>query len=275
LTEKRAVIEPDHQQLSCVQQCQLLALPRSTYYYEPVSASPEELDLMARIDKFHFQYPMYGSRRLAHQFGISRDKTKRLMRDLHLVATYPRPRTTIPNHEHKKFPYLLRDVVPNRPNHIWSTDITYIGLSLGFVYLTAIIDWYSRMILAWRLSNTMDVGFCIDCLDEALDRYGEPEFFNSDQGSQFTSPKFLDRFADHSTRISMDGRGRWLDNVFIERFWWTAKYECTHLQGFETLPELRVGLEEFMAWYNDERIHQSLLYNVPSKVYSGEVVFEK
>jgi putative transposase len=250
----------------------LIALPRSTFYYEPIPATPEELDLMARIDKFHFQYPMYGSRRLAHQFGISRDKAKRLMQDLHLVATYPKRKTTVLNHQHKKFPYLLRDVVPTHPNHIWSTDITYIGLSLGFVYLTAIIDWYSRMILSWRLSNTMDVGFCVDCLEEAFECYGEPEFFNSDQGSQFTSPKFLDCFAGRSTKNSMDGRGRWLDNVCIERFWWTAKYECTNLQGFETLPELQVGLEEFMSWYNEERIHQSLLYNVPSRVYSGEVV---
>jgi putative transposase len=215
---------------------------------------------------------MYGSRRLAHQFGISRDKARRLMQVLHLAATYPKPRTTIANKEHKKFPYLLRDVVPSYPNHIWSTDITYIGLSLGFVYLTAIIDWYSRKILSWRLSNTMDVGFCIDCLDEAFDLYGEPEFFNSDQGSQFTSPKFLDRFAGRKTRNSMDGRGRRLDNVCIERFWWTAKYECTNLQGFETLPELQVGLEEFMHWYNEERIHSSLSYNVPSAVYSGAAV---
>jgi len=230
---------------------------------------------MARIDRFHFEYPMYGSRRLAHQFGISRDKATRLMQVLHLVATYPKPRTTIANKEHKKFPYLLRGVLPSYPNHIWSTDITYIGLRLGFVYLTAIIDWYSRMILSWRLSNTMDVGFCIDCLDEAFDRYGEPEFFNSDQGSQFTSPRFLDRFAGRSTKNSMDGRGRWLDNVYIERFWWTAKYECMHLQGFETLPEVQVGLERFMHWYNHERIHSSLLYHVPSAVYSGAAVLAK
>ena len=142
--EKRLAIEQEHTILSCRRQCQLLELPRSTYYYEPVLATPEELDLMARIDRFHFEHPMYGSRRLAHQFGISRDKTRRLMQDLHIVATYPKRRTTIPNSNHKKYPYLLRDIVPLRPNHIWSTDITYIGLSLGFVYLTAIIDWYSR-----------------------------------------------------------------------------------------------------------------------------------
>jgi putative transposase len=228
---------------------------------------------MKRFDRFHFEHPMFGSRRHAAQFGISRDKAIRLMRDLHLVATYPKRRTTIPNPDHKKFPYLLRDVVPKRPNHIWSTDITYIGLSLGFVYLTAIIDWYSRMILSWRLSNTMDVNFCIECLDEAFENYGDPEFFNSDQGSQFTSPKFLQRFDGRSTKNSMDGRGRWLDNVYIERFWWTAKYECTHLHGFETLPKLQQGLEGFMSWYNDKRIQSSLLYHVPSDVYFGKIVF--
>jgi putative transposase len=249
-------------------------LPRSTFYYEPVLATKEELDLMARVDRFHFDYPMYGSRRLAHQFGISRDKAKRLMQDLHLVATYPKKRTTIPNHEHKKFPYLLRGVVPLHPNHIWSTDITYIGLSLGFVYLTAIIDWYSRKILSWRLSNTMDVNFCIECLDEAFYHYGEPEIFNSDQGSQFTSERFLSRFNGRSTRNSMDGRARWLDNVYIERFWWTAKYECARLHGFETLPKLQKGLKHFMHWYNDERIHSSLAYCVPSDVYSGKIVFD-
>jgi len=211
---------------------------------------------------------MYGSRRLAKQFDISREKANRLMHDLHIAATYPTPRTSVSNREHKKFPYLLWGVVPSHPNHIWSTDITYIGLSLGFVYLTAIIDWYSRMILSWRLSNTMDVGFCIDCLEEAFANYGEPVFFNSDQGSQYTSSAFLDRFVGRSTRNSMDGRGRWLDNVYIERFWWTAKYECTYLQGFESLPELQCGLESFMRWYNTERLHSSLGYRVPLVVYA-------
>ena len=270
LDQKRSIIE-SHPTLTCVRQCQLLDLPRSTFYYEPVPATKEELALMAKIDRFHFEHPVYGSRRLAHQFGISRDKARRIMHDLHIVATYPKKRTTIPNKDHKKYPYLLRGVVPLYPNHIWSTDITYIGLSLGFVYLTAIIDWYSRMILSWRLSNTMDTNFCVECLDEAFEYYGEPEYFNTDQGSQYTSTKFLDRFAGRSTKNSMDGRGRWVDNVYIERFWWTAKYEYTHLQGFETLPELQAGLEWFMHWYNNERIHSSLEHHVPSAVYSGAV----
>ena len=191
---------------------------------------------MARVDRFHFEYPMYGSRRLAHQFGISRDKTRRLMQDLHIVATYPKRKTTIPHHDHKKFPYLLRGVVPLDPNHIWSTDITYIGLSLGFVY------WKRRQIADGsrrkRISCSSLLLSAVCCLPSHT---GEPEIFNSDQGSQFTSPKFLHRFVGRSTKNSMDGRGRWLDNVDIERFWWTAKYECTHLHGFESLPELQKG----------------------------------
>lgn len=194
------------------------------------------------------------------------------MRVLHLVATYPKRKTTVPNQEHKKYPYLLRNVIPLYPNHIWSTDITYIGLAHGFAYLTAIIDWFSRMILAWRLSNTMDTNFCIDCLDEAFEHYGEPEFFNTDQGSQYTCPRFLNMFAGRVTKNSMDGKGRWLDNVYIERFWWTAKYECTHLRGFETLPELHAGLEKFMNWYNNDRIHSSLSYFKPADVYFGRSV---
>jgi putative transposase len=227
---------------------------------------------MARFDRFHFEHPRFGSRRMGVMFDLSRSRAARLMQVLHLVATYPKRKTTLPNQDHKKYPYLLRNVIPLYPNHIWSTDITYIGLARGFAYLTAIIDWYSRMILSWRLSNTMDVGFCVECLDEAFDLYGEPEFFNSDQGSQFTCKRFLDRFSGRATKNSMDGRGRWLDNVYIERFWWTAKYECAHLYGFETMSELHVGLGKFMNWYNNERIHSSLSYNIPSVVYAGEVV---
>lgn len=224
---------------------------------------------MEKIDRFHFEEPTFGARRIGRQFGISRSHAARLMRDLHLVATYPKKRTTIPNKDHKKFPYLLRGIVPKYPNHIWSTDITYIALARGFMYLTAIIDWYSRMILAWRLSNTMEANFCIDCLEEAFENFGEPEFFNSDQGVQFTCNKFLNSFAGRRTKNSMDGKGRWLDNVYIERFWWTAKYECTHLRGFETPLELQSGLERFMNWYNNGRIHSSLSYFKPADVYFG------
>jgi putative transposase len=226
---------------------------------------------MKRFEKFHFEHPYFGSRRLAVQFGLSRDKAHRLMQVLHIIATYPQPKTTIPNQEHKKYPYLLRHIVPNYPNHIWSTDITYLPLEQGFMYLTAIIDWYSRMILSWRLSNTMDVNFCAECLQEAFDRFGEPEYFNSDQGVQFTSQKFQQLFAGHATKISMDGKGRWVDNVFIERFWWTLKYEDAYLKRYDNVRALSVGLQEFMNWYNNERIHSSLSYKKPAEVYFGNV----
>lgn len=218
------------------------------------------------------KHPEYGSRRIAKEFSISRDKSIRLMRLMHLVATYQKPRTTISNKEHKKFPYLLRGVKIIRPNQAWSTDITYIGLAQGFLYLTAIIDWYSRMILAWRLSNTMEADFCVECLDEALANFGEPEIFNTDQGVQFTCNKFLDRFKGRSTKNSMDGKGRWIDNVYIERFWRTLKYEHVFLHRYESPRELHVGLAGFFDWYNNGRIHSSLSYNKPSDVYRCRVV---
>ncbi|MDR3108468.1 MAG: IS3 family transposase, partial [Planctomycetaceae bacterium] len=229
------MIDTDDKLFNITQQCELLDVPRSSFYYEPIPLTAAELELMERFERFHFEHPFYGSRRMAVEFGMSRTKAARLMRDMHIVATYPKKRTTIPNSEHTKFPYLLRGVVPQRPNHIWSTDITYIALSQGFMYLTAIIDWYSRMILSWRLSNTMDVNFCVECLQDALDNFDEPEFFNSDQGSQYTSEKFLRCFAGHATKNSMDGKGRWVDNVIMERFWWTAKYEHIHLRGHESV----------------------------------------
>jgi putative transposase len=227
---------------------------------------------MNRIDEFHFEHPEYGSRRLAHQFKMSRDKACRLMQELHITETYPKKRTTMIDTKSQKYPYLLRNIKPQYPNHIWSTDITYLPMKQGFMYLTAIIDWYSRKILSWRLSNTMDVDFCIDCLKESFANYGEPEYFNSDQGSQYTSEKYQECFVNRVTKRSMDGRRRWVDNVFIERFWRTVKYEDTHLRHYETVGELYAGLEIFMHWYNDERMHSSLLYHKPSEVYSGKVL---
>jgi putative transposase len=222
---------------------------------------------MAVFEKFHFEHPYYGSRRLAVQFGMSRDKTQRLMRDLHLVATYPKPKTTNPNIDHKKFPYLLRNILPAYPNHIWSTDITYIAMSHGFMYLTAIIDWYSRMILSWRISNTMDTHFCIECLQEAFDCFGEPEYFNSDQGVQFTSSKYLKLFDSRATKNSMDGKGRWVDNVMMERFWWSLKYEDAYWKRYDDVTELQAGIADYMKFYKEQRIHSSLSYKKPIEVY--------
>jgi Transposase and inactivated derivatives len=225
---------------------------------------------MNRIDLFHTEHPEYGSRRLARHFGISRDKAHRLMQVMHIAATYPKRHTSLPNHEHAVFPYLLRNVSIVRPNQAWSTDITYIGLSRGFTYLTAIIDWYSRFVLSWRLSNTMDAMFCVEALEEAFDNFGEPEIFNSDQGSQFTSRKFLRCFDDKQTRNSMDGKGRWIDNVYIERLWWTVKHEDVYLRRYETVTELSQGLARFFHWYNTGRIHSSLNYKTPWSVYCDE-----
>jgi putative transposase len=191
------------------------------------------------------------------------------MRDMHIVATYPKKHTTIPDVEHKKYPYLLRDIEPSRPNHIWSTDITYLQMQQGFMYLVAIIDWYSRMILSWRLSNTMDVIFCSECLQEAFDHFGGPEFFNSDQGSQFTTPKFQKLFDGREVKVSMDGKGRWVDNVYIECFWWSLKYEDAYLKRYETVPELYDGVAEYMQFYNEERKHSSLAGGTPSEIYFG------
>jgi putative transposase len=222
---------------------------------------------MEVFEKFHFEHPYYGSRRLAVQFGMSRDKAQRLMRDLHLVATYPKPKTITPNSEHKKFSYLLRNILPVYPNPIWSTDITYIAMSQGFMYLTAIIDWYSRMILSWRISNTMDTYFCRECLQEAFDCFGEPEYFNSDQGVQFTSSNYLKLFDGHATKNSMDGKGRWVDNVMMERFWWSLKYEDAYLKRYDDVTELQAGIADYMKFYNEQRIHASLSYKKPIEVY--------
>jgi putative transposase len=223
------------------------------------------------MDRFHFEHPSFGSRRLGVQFGLSRVKAKRLMQLLHIEATYPNPQTSTAHHDHKKYPYLLRNLIPSYPNHVRSTDITYIRLSQGVMYLVAIIDWYSRMILSWRLSNTMEVDFCIDCLQSAFDDYGEPEYFNTDQGVQFTSPRYQSLFSGRATKISMDGKGRWVDNVFIERFWRTLKYEDVHLKCYEKVIDLSSGLSDFICWYNKERIHSYLSYQKTAEVYWGEV----
>lgn len=227
---------------------------------------------MAAFEKLHFERPFYGARRMAIHFDISRKKAARLMRVLHLVPTYPKKRTSIPNPKDRKFPYLLKDVKPSYPNHIWSTDITYLPMSQGFMYLTAVIDWYSRRILSWRISNTMEVGFCIETVLEALETFGEPEFFNSDQGSQYTSSKFQELFVGRTTKVSMDGAGRWVDNVLIERFWWTLKYEDFHLKRYDTVAELEYGMMSFMKFYNFERPHSSLVNRTPAWVYVNGIV---
>lgn len=252
--------------LSVSQQCALLGLSRSSYYYEPVSETVENLRLMERIDREYTDHPFLGSRRLAQCLGVNRKRVQRLMRLMGLEAVYPKPRLSTQGGGHKVYPYLLRNVAIVRSNQVWSTDITYVPMPSGFMYLTAVMDWFSRYVLAWRLSNTLDVGFCLEALDEAL-RHGCPEVFNTDQGVQFTSTSFTSRVEAAGAQMSMDGKGRCLDNVFVERLWRTVKYEEIYLYRYESVPDLDRGLSQYFAYYNGERPHQALDYRTPAAVY--------
>ena len=247
------MIDGDHKVLSIVRQCELVSISRSGYYYQPAGETELNLRLMRLIDEQHLKTPFYGARQMARHlrrqgYTVSRKRIRRLMTKMGLAAVYQRPRTTIPNKEHIIHPYLLRDLTIERPNQVWCTDITYIPMQRGFLYFVAIMDWASRKVLAWRLSNTMEVEFCIEALEEALAKYGKPEIFNTDQGSQFTSPEFTDILKKSAVRISMDGKGRWMDNVFIERLWRSLKYECVYLHAFETASETRAGIRAAPHW---------------------------
>lgn len=249
-------------------------MARSTVYAPRVAAKPDEqeLTLLGAIDTEYTRHPFYGSRkmtaylrRLGHR--INRKRVQRLMSKLGLAGMAPGPHTSRPHPQHKIYPYLLRGMAVSQPNQVWSTDITYLRLARGFVYLVAVIDWYSRKVLAWRLSNTLDSGFCVDCLEQALQTYGAPEIFNTDQGCQFTSEAFTGVLKTHGIAISMDGRGRALDNIFVERLWRSVKHEDVYLRGYATVPELLLGLTEYFVFYNTQRTHQSLDYNTPDEVY--------
>jgi putative transposase len=270
------LVEVDHPELSVRSQCELLGLNRSTFYYEPTGAAPENLRLMRRIDELYTAYPFYGSRRMTewltrHGEEVNRKRVQRLMRVMGLEAIYPKPRLSVAGRGHKIYPYLLRGVKIERPDQVWSTDITYVPMPSGFMYLAAVIDWYSRYVIAWRLSNTLDGGFCLEMLEEAL-RSGCPEVFNTDQGAQFTAEAFTGRLLSAGVAVSMDGRGRALDNVFVERLWRTVKYEDIYIRCYETVAELLRGLMRYFAFYNQERLHQSLGYETPAVVYRGNNV---
>jgi len=261
--------------LPLTRQCELTGVARSTVYAPELVAvaSEEELELLGLIDAEYTKHPFYGSRKIRKflcnlGYKINRKRVQRLMRALGLAAMAPGPNTSRPHPEHKVYPYLLRGVAVTHPNHVWSTDITYIRLARGFVYLVAVIDWYSRKVLSWRLSNTLDTGFCVDALEQAIQEYGAPEIFNTDQGCQFTSEAFTSVLKSHAITISMDGRGRALDNIFVERLWRSVKYEDVYLKGYATMPELLIGLTEYFVFYNTERTHQSLGYSTPDKVYN-------
>lgn len=260
-------------------QCQLVGVNRGFVYAkkrERLSASAtttaEELLLLSRIDTEYTRHPFYGSRKMREYLRslghrINRKRVQRLMRKLGLAGMAPGPNTSRPSPQHAVYPYLLRGVKVVRPNQVWSADITYIRLHQGFVYLVAVVDWYSRKVLAWRLSNTMETTFCVDCLEQALQDYGQPEIFNTDQGSQFTSDAFTGVLKSKGIAISMDGRGRALDNIFVERLWRSVKHEDIYLKGYASLPELFIGLTEYFVFYNTERPHQSLQYKTPDVVY--------
>jgi putative transposase len=252
-------------------QCALLGLNRSTLYHQPARETEENLRLMRQIDAEYTRHPFYGSRKLTvwlEEQGetVNRKRVQRLMRLMGLEAIYPKPRLSASGRGHRIYPYLLRDVAITRPDQVWSTDITYVPLTAGFMYLAAIIDWYSRYVIAWRLSNTLDGSFCLELLEEALSQ-GKPEVFNTDQGVQFTAESFTGRLLKAGVAVSMDGKGRCLDNVFVERLWRSVKYEDIYPRGYETVLQLEGGLGQYFPFYNEERPHQSLEYQPPARVY--------
>lgn len=264
------MIEPEHAWLSVRRQCALLGLNRSTWYYEAVPETAANLALMRRIDEQYLRTPFYGSRRMTAWLRregevVNRKRVQRLMQLMGLEAIYPRPRTTVTVLCHK-YPYLLRNLEITRPDHVWSADITYVPLRSGYLYLTAILDWYSRYVLAWRLSNSLDTAFCVEALDEALAR-GRPEIFNTDQGVQYTSREFTGRLETAGVAISMDGRGRALDNVFVERLWRSVKYEEVYVKDYASGAECQAGLTAYLKFYCEERPHQALSYRTPLEVY--------
>src|SRR6476620_730080 len=260
--ERLALIDRHDPELPVTRQCGLMTVSRSSVYRPPAPASDEDLAIMALIDRQYLVRPYYGSRRMAAWLAtqghpVNRKRVQRLMRLIGLVAVYQRPNTSKAAPEHTKYPYLLGGLTIDRVNQVWCTDITYIPLAKGFIYLVAIMDWHSRAVLAWRPSNTLHADFCVEALEEALRRFGRPEVFNTDQGSQFTSTDFTGVLKAHGIRISMDGKGRCMDNIFIERLWRSLKYESVYLHAYASVPEARAGIGAWLNFYNEERLHQA------------------
>lgn len=272
LDRRRQMVAHKSTRLSIVKQCEMLEIGRSSFYYEPSGETEYNLKLMRIIDEEFTEDPTYGSRTMRYVlrrkgYVVSRKRIQRLMRKMGLRAIYRTPKTSIPNLEHKVYPYLLRGLTIDRPNQVWCTDITYIPMRRGFLYLVAIMDWHSRKILSWRLSNTLGADFCVQALEEALRNYGTPEIFNTDQGCQFTSRDFTKVLKENGVKISMDGKGRWVDNVMIERLWRSLKYGCVYLHDFENGVQLRKGLQRWFMRYNGIRPHDSLGGATPDEVY--------
>jgi len=264
--DRLARLDRGHERLSVRRQCALLGLARSGVYRMP-PAREDDAAAMRRIDALYTDHPFYGSRRIAFELKMNRKRVQRLMRLMGITALGPKPRTSKPAPGHKVFPYLLRGVSIERPNQVWAADITYVPLGAGFLYLVAIMDWASRAVLSWRLSNAMDASFCLEALEEALARFGRPEIFNTDQGSQFTSQAFTGALEGAGVRISMDGRGRFLDNIFIERLWRSLKHEDIYLKHYADGREARAGIASWIAFYNNRRPHQGLGYRTPMSVW--------
>lgn len=266
------MIEPEHPDLSITRQCTLLGLPRRTYYYQPAPVSAEELALMTAIDKQYLITPWYGSRQMTavlrrQGWTINRKRVQRLMRVMGLAAVAPGPHTSTPQPQHPVYPYLLRRYPPSAPDDAWAADITWVPMPIGFMYLIAVIDWYSRFVLAWALSNTLETSFCLEALNAALASYGPPGIFNTDQGSQFTSGPFTERLKGAEVAISMDGRGRVFDNILVERLWRSVKYESIYLNEFGNVPSLLEGLNSYFHYFNHDRPHQGLAQQTPAEVY--------
>lgn len=269
----RPLFERGHPEISVRRQCELLGVNRSGLYYEPLGESEENLLLMRLLDEQYTRTPFYGSRRMTEWLaneghGVNRKRVSRLMALMGIEAVYPKPKLSQPCEGHRIYPYLLRGITVERVNQVWSTDITYIRMAQGFVYLVAVMDWFSRFVLSWSLSLTMEVDFCIAALKSAL-RRGRPDIFNSDQGSQFTSDQFTAVLVGRQIAISMDGRGRCMDNIFVERLWRSLKYEEVYLKDYGSVTEARAGIQRYFRFYNQERLHQSLEYRTPAAIYQG------
>ena len=268
---RRWLVEAEHEKISVRRQCELLGICRSGFYYKSVGESAYNIQLMRLIDEYYTRYPFYGVRRLTEWLRkegheVNHKRVKRLMREMGLYAIYPKPRLSKGGEGHKKYPYLLKELMIGYPNHVWCADITYIRLNQGNMYLMAIMDWYSRYVVSWSTSITLDVGFCLEALDRAIEK-GSPEIFNTDQGSQFTSTAFTERLDGAGVKISMDGKGRVFDNIFIERLWRSVKYEEVYLKDYKTVRDAESGLRKYFEFYNNERLHQSLEYKTPATLH--------
>ena len=269
--ERQTLIDRADPHFSIVRQCQLLKVARSTLYYRPSPVSDDDVAVMRRLDEQYLMTPFYGARRMVavlrrDGFVVNRKRIRRLMRVMGIEAIYQKPNTSRGHPEHKVYPYLLRGMAIERPNQVWCADITYIPMAKGFVYLVAVMDWFSRRVLAWRLSIGMDTDFCVEALQEAMERFGQPEVFNTDQGVQFTSAAFLDELEGNGVQVSMDGKGRFLDNIFIERLWRSLKYEEVFIKAYGSVADARRGIGAWFTFYNNERLHQALDYRTPRQV---------